>query len=259
MLITPYFRGLKPRPAGTTVKPYSKLRSTFAILPARPAVVTWSSNIPNISQTFGNTEVGDCTIAGMFNQFKTWLGNNSQPCSFTDQQALDTYSAITGYNPADPSTDCGAALTQVLAYAKATGVCGIKIDDYFDIDPTNLDEFKEVIWLYGGAYAGLRVCDYDEQATRSGCAWDNPNPPSAWAGGMGGHCVEFVDADEGGAYGISWGIRQYATNDWLAGRLDEACGMTSTRWVGPTGRAPSGFTEAQLMADESLLRPGPVL
>ena len=82
----------------------------------------------------GNDQVGDCVIAAMLHYIMAAQANVGKSVTFTTQQALDLYSAITGYNPSDPSTDQGTAWTDALAYWQSTGCCGHKILGWAAVD-----------------------------------------------------------------------------------------------------------------------------
>lgn len=82
---------------------------------------TWAASM------LGNDQVGDCVIAAMLHYVMAARASVGNPVTFTTQQALDLYSAITGYDPADPSTDQGTAWTDALAYWQMTGCYGHKI------------------------------------------------------------------------------------------------------------------------------------
>ena len=56
---------------------------------------------PDKLDILANDELGDCVIAAMMHyvQAETW--NTSNPLTPTKQLTIETYSAITGYDPAD--------------------------------------------------------------------------------------------------------------------------------------------------------------
>ena len=79
---------------------------------AYPAVKAWER--PIAYGMLGNDAVGDCTIAGHYHLRMNMqaVANAGTPLVVTTEQALADYSAATGYNPADPSTDQGANMTK---------------------------------------------------------------------------------------------------------------------------------------------------
>ena len=70
----------------------------------------------------GNDIVGDCVIAGADHETLLWCQEGGSPVIFTDQDAIDDYSAITGYDPNDPSSDQGTDVRTALKYRQKTGM-----------------------------------------------------------------------------------------------------------------------------------------
>ena len=85
------------------------LKGPLNSLPTPPSGIDYSVAAQScLSQVMGNDTVGDCTCAGAGHALGLWTGNAGDLVTLTREQVLAMYSAITGYNPSDPSTDQGA-------------------------------------------------------------------------------------------------------------------------------------------------------
>jgi hypothetical protein len=74
-----------------------------------------SSNLPTPPEKFGhvsliqphmfkNDSLGDCAIAGSIEEIRLLNAERKVTVPFSDTTAVTNYSAVTGYDPADPST-----------------------------------------------------------------------------------------------------------------------------------------------------------
>lgn len=118
----------------------------------------------------GNNQYGDCAFAGALHLDQAWSDNAGKPFVPTDAQALAAYSAVCGFSPADPATDRGAVLLDVLNYWRQTGIAGRKILAYVSVNMRNPAEVKQAINLFGGLYIGLAL----PLAWQTTDVWDAP-------------------------------------------------------------------------------------
>ena len=64
-----------------------------------------------------NDQIGDCVIAMMLHSIEDFhLDAGTAVPAFSDQDAIHLYSAITGYNPNDPSSDQGTNENTAMRY-----------------------------------------------------------------------------------------------------------------------------------------------
>ena len=64
---------------------------------------------------------------------------------------------IFGYRPANPSSDQGAVETDVLNYWLKTPLEGHAIDGYVSLQPKDIRDVRDAVWLFGGAYIGVAL------------------------------------------------------------------------------------------------------
>ena len=231
-----------------------QFKDYLATLPPIPAAIDWMGKVTTIGM-LANDSVGDCAVASAFHLDELWTANAATEIVATDAQALADYSAISGYNLADPNSDTGCALIDVLNYWRQTGMNGRKITAYVQVSHRNIQHLKAAIALFGGVYLGIQVPSRAMDQFDAGQPWTDTAPDEL----EGGHGVpgvafsnEVVPGFTAGVDGmtlVTWGQAQFASWDWLAIYLDEAYAILSPEWIAANGSAPSGLDLQQLMTD----------
>jgi hypothetical protein len=192
----------------------------MAELPAPPPSADWQNSMIQWPM-YGNDSVGDCTCAAVghvINQLTFYgIGTEYEP---TTAHVLAMYSAITGYNPADPNSDTGAYCQDVLAYWRKTGLEGHKIVAYAALDVSNLTEVHQAIAAFGSVYIGFNVTDAAEDDFDAGKVWD----VKKGANDLGGHCVPVgaYDATKKTLSGVTWAEKFTMTEAYWKQNVDEA-------------------------------------
>lgn len=238
-----------PRQDHRTLRLRKYLRA--AQLPTLPIQTTWSKNVLAASgyPMYMNDQLGDCAIAGPAHMIQTWTANAGSLIVPTGADVLAAYSAVGGYDPADPSTDNGCVLLDVLNYWRQTGIAGQKISAFVSIDPSDPRELMYAIWLFGGALLGAALPDsvvnVDDMVS---APWDDsvgdaPNPNN-------GHCIVASDFDATAGLTVeTWGTAKPMSYLFARRYLDEAYAILSPDWLGTGGRCPAGFDGAMLAQD----------
>ncbi|QXX74213.1 hypothetical protein [Methylovirgula sp. HY1] len=224
-----------------------------ANLPAPPASCNWGEHGPADWGAMLNTTLGDCTCAGVGHAIQAWtLQSTGKMLTLPDSTIIGLYEKF-GYVPGDASTDNGAVETDVLKYWLKNPVDGHSLDGFVALQPHDIKDIKDAIWLFGGAYIGVAL----PISAQGQSIWLVPpegltgnGAPGSW----GGHCVYVVGYDHGSVYFISWGkLMRMSWNFWWA-YTDESYGLLSPDWIEVTGMAPSDFDRAALVADMAALR-----
>jgi hypothetical protein len=210
-----------------------------------PQQAQWGKRLPY--GMLGNDAYGDCVEAGFAHQAQVWCDDAGHPFVPTDAEALGAYSAITGFNPADPSSDQGTDMLTACKFWQSTGLAGHKIDAYLSVEARDWEAVQEAIAFWGGLYLGLAL-PVTAQA-EVGKTWTVQTGPDAAAGSWGGHCVPVIGYDPGLLWVITWGQLQVMTWDFLGTYADEAFCLLSKDWLEASGRSPSGLAFGQLQAD----------
>jgi hypothetical protein len=228
---------------------FSTYKGTLA--PA-PETYDFSSRISNLGMCLNDT-LGDCTAAGVAHLVQAWTGYNGVPFVPADASVLALYEGSCGYNPADPTTDAGGVLLDVLKYWKTNPFEGHEIDAYVSVDPKNKEEVKQALFYFGGLYVGVQL----PKSAQSQTVWDVPwygARGDAAVGSWGGHCIaNILDYDDKTLTTITWGALKTMTWDWLSTYCDEMYVVLSPDWYGAGKVAPTGFNSAALTTDLALL------
>lgn len=225
-----------------TYSAYAGPAATPPVRIAAPRVSDWGM--------LGNDQYGDCVFAGADHEHICWSAEVEHASSFTAQEALADYSAVTGFNPADPSTDRGTDVLAALKYRRKTGVIGAygrrhKIGAYAQIEPGHVDHVKLAISDFNAVGIGIQF---------PGSAMDQFNAGKPWtvvAGATedGGHYIPLVGYDASWFYCVTWGKLQRLSYGFFAEYCDEAYALLSTDSLNKAGYTRTGLNLAQLVAD----------
>jgi hypothetical protein len=221
-----------------------KFKSYLSSLPPIPSAIDWTPKVADW-QMLGNDEVGDCTCASAMHLEMLWTSQTSTEYVPSTADTLFAYSAITGYNPTDPSTDNGANEENVLNWWKQNGFGSRKpILGFMQIDTKNLAHIKAAITIFGGVYAGVQMPDNAQDQFQAGQPWSNSSKTIE-----GGHAIPLVAYDPNYMTCITWGAKQKIDYQWLGQNLEEAYAVLSPDWLTSMGVTPNGFNLTQLWAD----------
>jgi len=195
---------------------HNYLRSS---LPTPPSSVDYSSKASQeLSNVDENDSLGDCVIAGGYHIVGVETGNAGNEFIATNAQITKDYSAIGGYIPGNPNTDNGCNLTTALGYWTTHGFAnGTKLLGWLAIDPTNVTEIKQALYLFENLMLGLELPDkwISPFPSGNGFTWDvagSPDPEN-------GHCIVAVGYTTQGIIVDTWGMLGILT--WAA--LAEYC------------------------------------
>ncbi|HUY19292.1 MAG TPA: hypothetical protein VMV15_08700 [Candidatus Binataceae bacterium] len=217
-----------------------------AALPPLLPLVNWSDGVAGDWGTMGNDRIGDCTCAGLGHIVMTITSNADGLVIPSDAEILQMYEAIGHYVPGDPNSDQGATELDALSFMRQTGLAGVKLDAFAEVDQSKLDEVKMTVQLFGAAYIGVSIMQADIDNFQGGKPWTVGANDGAM---LGGHAIPIVDFDEGGGNCVTWGSLQSFTWDWFAARCDEVHAPLFFKWISDLGLSPSGFDLARLESD----------
>jgi hypothetical protein len=209
-----------------------------------------------LSMILGNDRLGNCTAAGAGHIEDVIRANaDSGLPSVTEAQTIAFYSATTGYNPSDPSTDQGGNEQDVLNYWRDKGFFADgsgKIKGWLRVNGADPEEIRTALWLFENLYFGVELPDgwINPMPSGNNFTWDvagDPDPEN-------GHCFVGVDYADAGVEIDTWGmlgtLTYPAIAKYAAGGGGELYAVLSPDAVNKaSGRAPNGFDVSQLLAD----------
>ena len=218
-------------------------------LPPPPKEVHWPN--PRPLGMLKNDTYGCCVPAAMRHGMMVWRQSNGILYRATDEETIDDYKAVGGFDPnaklaADGSnpTDQGCSELEEMKYLSRIGVVGA----FVLVDKRSHDFIKQAIWLFGGALLGWQLNkSLDEDAQ----IWEPPsnligdNEP----GSGGGHGTFAPGYDDDVIGNITWGRRRAASWGYVDDYLDEIWVGVSKYWCENPQKAPNGLDMETLLAD----------
>lgn len=194
---------------------------------------------------YGNDKYGDCVFAMLGHAIEAWTANAGNLVKVTDADVLKGYSDVTGFDPADPSTDNGTVMQDAFNWWRKTGMAGHKIVAFAQVDHGYPDEMEAAAALFGEVLLAINFPASAMKQFNAGKPWD----VVANDGGIeGGHaiCSAKYDAAKRQWVVITWGQEQPVTFAFLAKYMSEAWVAISPEWIAANGKAPSGLDLAGL-------------
>jgi hypothetical protein len=232
------------------------------VIPPSPSLIDYSAPAMSVIQNVeGNDSVGDCVLAEEAHFVGVATGNTGQLYSYSAAQTLAAYSAITGYNPADPSTDQGTDPIACMNYfCQNPYADGTKLAGYAEVDANNEAEVQFALSAFGNLKMWIGLPDpwINPFPSGNGFIWDigtaNPNQ---------GHCIgspaynspRIVGSNCQGIQVMTWGMIGTITWRAIKALFSDAGGgglavrVTPDWLIKNSGKTPSGFAYADLCSD----------
>jgi hypothetical protein len=233
-------------------RPHLRLsRALTADLSAPPLSSDWLQPVPASNWgMLANDRYGNCTCAGVgHKRIGDVYVNQGKALTVTDTDALALYSAVTGFNPDDPSTDQGAVCQDVLDYWRKHGFLGEKVIAFAKVDLSNVTEVKQAIALFGQIYCGFNFPDTAMGQFNNGQPWGVVRGAKV----EGGHCVTIGAYDATGLECVTWGAVQKLTWAFLKKYFDEAWVIIGPDFIGSQGEDVQGLDLYTLGQDYAAL------
>lgn len=202
----------------------------------------------------------NCAIAGSIEEVRLANALRGVTVNFTDDTAVENYSAITGYD-GDPATDCGTDVHQLYDYRQSTGIVDAdgnyhKIVAYAGLTPGDFDELLVALSLFDMVGIGIEVPDYCDTQFQSGQPW-HVVPGQHRIEGQ--HYIPVVGgADQNHATVYTWGAQQGITRKFYE-RFNTVAVVALTEELFTNGETPEGVDMQQLAADLPQFNTGPVM
>jgi hypothetical protein len=226
-----------------------------ASLPAPPTSCDYTAKAAAaLANIYDNDTLGDCVIAGGYHITGVATGNAGDLFQATSAQIIKDYSAIGGYVPGDPNTDNGCDEVTALNYWQAHGFAdGTKILGWLAIDPSNLNEIMQAMYLFENLMFGVELPDawISPFPSGSGFTWGAAGAPDP----DNGHCVVGVGYNTNGVQIDTWGL--IGTMTWAA--VQQYCAqsaggqlfvmITPDQLAAGQSKAPNGVAWTDLISD----------
>lgn len=235
------------RPHAVTFKMADFIDKTM--LPKPPKSFGHEDLITEPWQMLGNDQFGDCVLAGAAHETMIWSRAGGRSIAgFTDDSVISDYSAVTGFNRNDPSTDNGTDMQQAASYRRTVGIMDSsgmrhRVAAYLAIKPRSITEHYQALYLFGAVGIGVRFPDSAHKQFHEGKPWSYVVGSRV----VGGHYVPLV-AKRAHLECVTWGKIQPMTGYFLRRYNDESIAYVSLETLTDTGKTLEGFDAEGLQA-----------
>lgn len=200
---------------------------------------------------YGNDRYGDCTCVAHAHaiDLREYTARQEE-LQLDTEDVLQVYSAVTGFDASDPSTDNGAYMLDINNYMRRYGMGQQangephKIGAFAEIDPKSPLEWRRASYLFGGVYWGVALPLTVADQIDAGKPYWRVDPTAgdrAEPGSWGGHAMHTTGYSEGSIVTASWGARYRVTWDFLAEYCDEAYAIISDDYLRADQKTREGF------------------
>lgn len=226
-------------------------------MPAVPAVFGHQALVDSWD-VLGNDVHGNCVWAGAGHETMLWNAEGGRTITVTTRNVLDAYAAVTGFDPAEPTTDRGTDMEFAARYRRTTGIVDSDgnrhtVAAYAGLAVGDLDELALAAYLFGAVGIGFAVPAYSERQFHQGRPWDVTTDPDVDDTILGGHYVPVVGRDADGNFlVVTWGRLQPMTPAFYRKYNDESIVYFTDEMLSG-GKSPEGFDDNQLRADLKLI------
>lgn len=210
---------------------------------------------------FENDRLGCCAISGSIEEVRLANALRGVTVNFTDQTAIENYSAIAGYNPDDPNSDAGTDVHDLYIYRQQTGIVDAdgnyhKIVAYAGLTPGNWDELLIGLSLFDMVGIGIQVPDYCEAQFEAAKPW---HLERGFHSIEGGHYISVCGAtDINTAQLYTWGAIGGITQPFYQ-KYNTVAVVALTDEIFEDGKTPEGIDAAKLAEDLPEFNTGPVM
>lgn len=200
-------------------------------------------------QMLGNDKWGDCVLAGAGHETMMWNREAGKTVGITESTVLSDYSAVTGFNPNDSSSDQGTDMQVAASYRLKTGISDAfkgrhKVAAYLAITPGDVQEHLVAAYLFGAVGIGIQFPGYAMDLFNAGKRWIYRSKNTI----EGGHYIPLVARRNSNFYCVTWGQVQPMTDAFFKHFNDESIAYVSEEML-TAGKSPEGFDLAALKAD----------
>ncbi|RQO66464.1 hypothetical protein DBR43_30110 [Pedobacter sp. KBW06] len=223
---------------GTNIREFS-IENQKGDLRTQPPEVDWSNAFKAEFSDYQNYELLTCVPAAAAYLISIWSANTKPKAVIpSEQSVIAAYRSVSGYNPADPSTDVGCKIYTFLKYWRDTGIGGDKLEYLTSIKTGNISQLKSAVYWCGGCIVGLQM----PASAKNKTTWSNPTgttegdySPGSW----GGHAVAVIGYNADYLIAISCGQKIFMTYPFFKQYTDESfIALSATNWF-KNGKSPT--------------------
>jgi len=144
-----------------------------------------------------NTKYGSCVPTAICNYVRIAFARAGRTDTLTDQTCLDVYTAVTGFNQNDPTTDNGTDPEAMLTWFLHNQIGGASLRGFTRIDHTDEQAIRNSIVKTGAVFLVFQMSVEQQNQTE----WFPVGTPGSW----GGHGISGNSYAGSAYYVITWG------------------------------------------------------
>jgi hypothetical protein len=110
-----------------------------------------------------------------------------------------------------------------------------KITAFAEVDPTNLLEVRQSIWMFGNVFTGVALPTSAQQEDAWTVPVDGIYGVAGQPGGWGGHCIPCCAESPETLTCVTWGDRLKMSHNFFDDYCDELYAVLSPDWDAPLG------------------------
>jgi hypothetical protein len=169
-------------------------RAGASIAPALPA---WSRIVTAPRVEGHNDTIGDCVETAGFNAVQTLLARAGNDTQIPNALVPAVYTAVTGYNPANPATDQGTDPEAFFAWWGQSPIAGYKLGNLTRLNPQDEAAIRQTIATTGGVFLCVELAVEQQNQL----VWTATGTPGTW----GGHAIWCDSFEADLTFATSWG------------------------------------------------------
>jgi hypothetical protein len=216
-----------------------------------PQALAWfPTNVPVPTHlNVGANGIGDCVTAALDNTIivqSTAVGYPDYP---SDAATLAQYERVGGYQPGNPATDQGEWPLSAELDWTTHPLEGVRAISFAGVNFRSIAAIERGVFLYGSVQLSVALPLSAVDQFTIGQTWDVSTGPRAAPYSAGGHELDIDGYDPTGPLALTWGRTVQLTWQWVDTYANQAFATLTNVWTYPTGRAPNGFSQSQLLTN----------
>jgi hypothetical protein len=223
------------RPAASPLNPKDLYLRRFLVapmqLPKPPTIIDNTLIVKQPWGMYGNDKYGCCVFSSSAHRRVTQAAMVGDQLVISDDEVLKAYSAVTGFDPSDPSTDNGTVMVNAANWERHNPLGGDRVFAFarVKIDPQDRDLLDLATFYLGGVWFGINLPA--SARGQVGQVWDVADGPDGQPGSWGGHAVWSPKSGPESRDVITWASVQRCSHAFIATYADEAWSLLPTAWA----------------------------
>ena len=216
---------------------------------APPPSVNWLRRV-RAWPLYRNDQIGDCEVCACAHAEQAFSAYGTGAVDvIAEQDVVNAYTALTGYNPATGQPDPGVTSLDMLGHWRTTGIGGRKITAYVEVNVRDRDEVEAALAVGGALLVGADMPLAAGPQFHNRKAWTPVTGPEGRPGSWGGHAIHVGAYGQYGLTCTTWGRTQRLSWRWWDTYVVEAFVPISPTWFNKAGASPTGLNLDALAAD----------